>query len=99
VLLARGCLEQAKELLTFAFENAPRRFKAVTACFLTMLHARKGDRAEGQAWLEKARYWNPECYLLPRAEAGLTGGATPPRDTIVTSIPSAVNSRKPGASA
>ncbi len=45
-----------------------------TACLLTMLHARKGDRADAQTWLEKARYWNPECYLLPRAEAGLTGG-------------------------
>ncbi|HEV3191101.1 MAG TPA: site-2 protease family protein [Polyangiaceae bacterium] len=73
VLLARGCLEHAQELLTFAFENDPRRYKAVTACLLTMLHARKGDGAEAQTWLEKARYWNPECYLLSRAEAGLTG--------------------------
>jgi hypothetical protein len=71
VLLARGCLEQARELLTFAFENAPKRYRAVTACLLTMLHARKGERAEGQAWIEKARYCNPECYLLPRAEADL----------------------------
>jgi len=74
VLLARGSLEHAQELLTFAFENDPRRYKAVTACLLTILHARKGDPAAAQTWLEKARYWNPECYLLPRAEAGLTGG-------------------------
>jgi Peptidase family M50 len=84
VLLARGRLEEAQELLTFAFENIPGRYKAEAGCLLTMLHARKGDRADAQAWREKARYWDPECVLLARAEAGLTGGGTPATDTIAT---------------
>jgi hypothetical protein len=72
VLLARGLLEQAQEKLVFAFARNQPVAKALNACCLAMLHARKGDRAHAQEWLGKARQLDPKCYLIARAEAEMT---------------------------
>lgn len=71
VLLARGELAEADELLTFAFARNGPRNQALNACCLAMLHAQRGARAEAEAWLEKARSTNPACYLLERTELRL----------------------------
>jgi hypothetical protein len=71
-LLARGLLEDARQRMMFAFERNPARNKALNACCLAMLHARKGDRGEANTWLERARQLDPKCYLLARAEAAVS---------------------------
>jgi predicted Zn-dependent protease len=86
VLLARGRLDEAQELLTYTFENDPKRYKAVTACLLTMVHARKAERGEAQRWLGEAREWNPECHLLARAEGAPSGGEVAGRDAKLRTV-------------
>jgi tetratricopeptide (TPR) repeat protein len=95
VLLARGRLEEAQELLTFAFENDPKRYKAVTACLLAMVHARKGERGEAQRWLEEARECNPKCHLLPRAEGALARGEAVVREAEASGLADALRRRDP----
>jgi Flp pilus assembly protein TadD len=76
VLLARGELGQAEERLTFAFARNEPPNKALNACCLAMLHARRGERAEAETWLAKARSLSPQCSLLARAEASLAAEVT-----------------------
>jgi hypothetical protein len=73
VLLCAGKLDEAASHLTFAFDQNTPENKAINACYLAMLHARKGAGAEARDWLERARSIAPTCYVLERAERVVAG--------------------------
>jgi hypothetical protein len=72
VLLARSELEDAERRLAYAFARNPRRSRALNACCLAMLHARRGRIAEAREWIAKARALDSNCNLLVRAEGALS---------------------------
>lgn len=72
VLLMRGDLREAIELLSEAFEEAgvPRN-KAENACFLAIAYARSGNVKKGKQFLDLARQFQSDCPLIARAEKEL----------------------------
>jgi tetratricopeptide (TPR) repeat protein len=73
VLVARGRLAEAEPLLRRAFDRNPLAAqRAVHACWLGILHAKRGDLAGAERWLGTARQLSPTCSLLVR-DAARTG--------------------------
>jgi hypothetical protein len=67
--LARGELEEAEQMLIFAFEQNPLKSRALSACLLAIVFAKRNRTTDARAWLERARLLDASCELLPRASA------------------------------
>jgi len=66
-LLELGKIEEALVLLHESMEQADNASgKAQNACFISMGEARRGNIATSQRYLDEARKFKPDCFLLER---------------------------------
>ena len=73
VLAVLGRTDEGVPLLREAMQsNDTAHGKALNACMLASVEARRGNLPESRIYLDEARKLDPNCFLLDRAEDSLT---------------------------
>jgi Tfp pilus assembly protein PilF len=72
VLLELGHDDEAVKLLENCFEHGSEKTdKPISACYLALAAARRGDYRKADEWLTRSKQLDPHCRVLPRIEEEL----------------------------